>query len=191
MSRIGRAPIRIPDGVKVSISGQTVSVEGPKGKLSFTHRPEVAVQLDESEKVVTVTRSDDERFSRSLHGLTRSLIANMVEGCSKGYQRGLEVYGAGFSVQAQGKQLNIICGLSHPAVFEIPAGLEVEVTANQSRTDTDPARFTVRGADKQALGEFCARVRRARPPEPYKGKGIRYVGEYVRRKAGKATVGAG
>ncbi len=190
MSRIGLQPIEIPSGVKVTQQGQTINVEGPKGKLSWTHRPEIQVAIEDDKRVV-VSRQNDERQSKALHGLTRSLIANMVQGCWQGYQRGLEVYGAGFSVQAQGKQLSIICGLSHPAVFEIPAGLEVEVTANQSRTDTDPARFTVRGADKQALGEFCARVRRARPPEPYKGKGIRYVGEYVRRKAGKATVGAG
>ncbi|MFP4353698.1 MAG: 50S ribosomal protein L6 [Phycisphaerae bacterium] len=189
MSRIGLQPIEIPSGVKVSQQGQTISVEGPKGRLSWTHRPEITVEIEDG-KTVNVSRADDERQSKSLHGLTRSLIANMVEGCSKGYERGLEVYGAGFSVAVQGKQLNVICGLSHPASFTIPDGIEVEITAAQSRVDTDPAKFTIRGADKQAVGEFAARVRRSRPPEPYKGKGIRYAGEYVRRKAGKAAVGS-
>jgi large subunit ribosomal protein L6 len=189
MSRIGKKLIPIPDGVKVAVAARTVSVEGPKGKLTFTHRPEVSVAVNAAAKTVTVSRARDDRLSRSLHGLTRSLIANMVEGCSKGYSRSLEVYGVGYGVQVQGGKFTLNCGFSHPVVFEVPAGLVVEVQTPQARGDNEPARFTVRGADKQAVGEFAAAVRRARPPEPYKGKGVRYVGERVRRKAGKAFVG--
>jgi len=191
MSRIGKKPIPIPDGVKVALSGQTVNVEGPLGKLSWTHRSELTVTLDEAGKTLTVDRCNDERANRSLHGLTRSLIANMVEGVTKGFSKKLEIYGVGYGAQVQGTKLNITCGLSHPAVFEIPADVTVEVVTPQARGDSDPARLSVSGADKQAVGEFAARVRRARPPEPYKGKGIRYDDEHVRRKVGKAFVGAG
>jgi len=190
MSRIGKKPIPIPDGVKVSVSGRTVSVEGPVGKLSWTHRAELAVTLDEQAKALVVTRRGDDRTARSLHGLTRSLIANMVEGCANGFTRKLEVYGVGYGVQIQGAKFVLTCGLSHPVTFEIPPGLTIEVTAAQARGDTAPAMFTVRGADKQAVGEFAARVRKARPPEPYKGKGVRYADERIRRKVGKAFVGA-
>ena len=145
MSRIGKKLISIPDGVKVAVAGRTVSVEGPKGTLSFTHRPEVAVAVNTAAKTVTVGRAHDDRLSRSLHGLTRSLIANMVEGCSKGYSRSLEVYGVGYSVQVQGKKFTLNCGYSHPVVFEIPAGLAVEVQTPQARGDNEPARFMVRG----------------------------------------------
>ena len=189
MSRIGKQPVVIPAGVKVAIDGRTVRVEGPVGKLSMTHRPEVTVRMDGQS--VIVERQDDLRLSRCLHGLTRSLIANMVEGCAKGYRKSLEVFGVGYSVQAQGQKFTLNCGLSHPAVFNAPEGLKLEVQTPQARGDTEPARFTVSGADKQAVGEFAARVRRARPPEPYKGKGVRYAGEYVRRKVGKAFAGAG
>ncbi|MDP6637027.1 MAG: 50S ribosomal protein L6 [Phycisphaerae bacterium] len=191
MSRIGKKPIKIISGVTVTLSGQTVSVEGPKGKLSWTHRPEVTVEINDSEKVITVSRGSDDRFSRSLHGLTRSLIANMVEGCSKGFVRGLEVYGVGYGVQLQGNKLTVNCGFSHPVVFEVPAGVTVEIQTPQARGDTDPAKFTVSGADKQAVGQLAAKIRMVRKPEPYKGKGIRYAGEYVRRKVGKAFAGTG
>ena len=180
-------PILIPSGVKVSISGRTVQVDGPLGKLSFTYRPEVKAKVD-GERVI-VTRITDDRQSRALHGLTRSLIANMVEGVSKGFQKDLEVYGTGFSVQLQGNRLSIVCGKSHPEVLEIPAGVVVDVTAPQARGDSTPAKFTVKGPDKQAVGEFAARARQARPPEPYKGKGVRYADEHVRRKVGKAFAG--
>ena len=191
MSRIGKKPVDVLDGVKVSLSGRTVTVEGPVGKLSWTHRSEVSVTLAESGKQVVVTRQNDQRLSRCLHGLTRSLIANLVEGCAKGFSRELELYGVGYGVQIQGTRFTLSCGLSHPVVFEVPAGLTVEVQVPQARGDTEPARFTVQGADKQAVGEFAARVRKARPPEPYKGKGVRYTGEHVRRKVGKAFVGVG
>jgi len=182
-------PIAVPTGVKVAVADRTVSVEGPKGKLSWTHRPEVAVQLDEDAKVITVTRSRNDRICRSLHGLTRSLVANMVEGCANGYAKALEVYGVGYGVQLQGNKLSLNVGYSHLVDFEIPPGITVEVQTAQARGDMDPARFSITGADKQAVGELAARVRRSRPPEPYKGKGIRYVGEHVRRKVGKAIAG--
>ena len=191
MSRIGKQPIPIPSGVTVTLKQRNVTVEGPKGKLSWTHRPEVAVEINEAEKIITVTRSDDARFSRSLHGLTRSLIANMIEGCSKGFVRGMEVYGVGYGVQLQGNKLTVNCGYSHPVVFEVPPGVIVEIQTPQARGDTDPAKFTVAGPDKQAVGQLAAKVRMARKPEPYKGKGIRYAGEYVRRKVGKAFAGTG
>jgi large subunit ribosomal protein L6 len=191
MSRIGKQPVEIPSNVKVSLQDQTISVEGPVGKLSWTFRPEMQVAIDEGAKQITVERPNDERLNKSLHGLTRSIIANMVEGCAKGYSRELEIYGVGFTANVQGKSLNITCGLSHPAIFEIPDGLTVEVTVPQARRDDAPARFVIKGADKQAVGELAARIRRTRPPEPYLGKGIRYAGERVRRKAGKAFAGAG
>jgi len=186
MSRIGQKPIPIPDGVKVVVADRTVSVEGPLGKLSWTHRPEITVQVREETKTILVRRKRDDRSSRSLHGLSRSLIANMVEGCSKGFAKSLELYGVGYGVQVQANKFTMTCGLSHPVVFEIRAGLSVEVQTPQARGDDVPARFTVRGADKQAVGEFAADVRRRRPPEPYKGKGVRYADEHVRRKVGKA-----
>lgn len=190
MSRVGKKPIPIPEKVKVSILDRTVDVEGPLGKLSWTHRAEISVSVDESAKAVVVTRGSDERLDRSLHGLTRSLIANMIEGCLKGFFKDLELYGVGYSVQVQGETFTMNCGMSHPVVFEIPAGLTVEVTVAQARDETQPARFTVRGVDKQAVGELAARIRKARKPEPYKGTGVRYAGEYVRRKVGKAFAGA-
>jgi large subunit ribosomal protein L6 len=147
--------------------------------------------VDPAAKAVVVARKADDRLSRSLHGMTRSLIANMIEGCVKGYSKSMEVYGVGYGVQAQGRKFTLACGFSHPVAFEVPEGLTVEVQAPQARGDNDPARFTIRGADKQAVGEFAAKVRRLRPPEPYKGKGFRYAGEYVRRKAGKAFAGTG
>jgi large subunit ribosomal protein L6 len=189
MSRIGKKAIAIPDGVKVTVSGRTVSVEGPKGTLSLTHRAEVSVAVHAADKTVVVSRAADDRTSRCLHGMTRSLIANMVEGCTKGYSRKLEVYGVGFGVQVQGRKFTLNCGFSHPVVFPIPAGLTVEVQTPQARGDSEPARFGVSGPDKQSVGEFAASVRRAKPPEPYKGKGVRYAGERVRRKVGKAFVG--
>jgi len=191
MSRIGQKPIPVPDGLKVAISGRTISVEGPGGRLSWTFRPEMKVHLDDSAKRIVVERSRDNRLCRSLHGLTRSLIANMVAGCATGFTKSLELYGVGFSVQVQGRKFSMNCGYSHPVVFEVPEGLTVQVERPQARGDNEPAVFSVHGADKQAVGELAAKMRRARPPEPYKGKGVRYAGERVRRKVGKAFVGGG
>jgi large subunit ribosomal protein L6 len=191
MSRIGKLPIPIPDKVKVAVSGRTIAVEGPIGKLSWTHRPELTVQVDSSAKILTVTRNDESRLTRSLHGLTRSLIANMIEGCLKGYSKSLEVYGVGYGVSLQGTKFTATVGLSHSVVFDVPAGLKIEIKTPQARGDSEPARFTISGADKQAVGELAARIRKVRKPEPYKGKGVRYAGEHVRRKVGKAFAGAG
>jgi large subunit ribosomal protein L6 len=179
MSRIGRKPVPVPANVKVSIVDATIQVEGPKGKLSFSHRPEIAVSFDESSRQVQVTRRDDERLSRSLHGLTRSLVANMVQGVADGYTRKLEIVGVGY--QAQLKKANTLAlqvGYANQIVLEAPPGVTVTVP--------DATHITINGADKQAVGQFAAEVRKVRPPEPYKGKGIRYEGEAVRRKAGKA-----
>jgi large subunit ribosomal protein L6 len=179
MSRIGRKPVAVPANVKVSIADSTIQVEGPKGKLSFSYRPELGVRFDEAAKQLLVTRPDDERQNRALHGLTRSLIANMVQGVTEGYTKKLEIVGVGY--QAQLKKANTVAlqvGYANQVVLEAPAGVTVVVP--------DPTHITVSGPDKQAVGQFAAEVRKVRPPEPYKGKGIRYEGEVVRRKAGKA-----
>ncbi|HEY2157294.1 MAG TPA: 50S ribosomal protein L6 [Isosphaeraceae bacterium] len=179
MSRIGRKPVPVPAGVKVAVNDGTVSVEGPKGKLSFAHRPEIGVKYDDAGKQILVTRGDDERLSRALHGLTRSLVNNMVVGVTAGYTKRLEIVGVGY--QAQLKKANTVAlqvGFANQITMEAPAGVTVTVP--------DPTHVVVTGADKQAVGQFAAEVRKVRPPEPYKGKGIRYEGEAVRRKAGKA-----
>jgi len=179
MSRIGRKPVPVPANVKVSVADSKIEVEGPKGKLSFSYRPEIGVEFDEPGKQVLVTRSDDERESRSLHGLTRSLVANMVVGVTEGYTRKLEIVGVGY--QAQLKKANTVAlqvGFANQIVMEAPAGVTVTVP--------DATHVIITGADKQKVGQFAAEVRKVRPPEPYKGKGIRYEGEVVRRKSGKA-----
>jgi large subunit ribosomal protein L6 len=179
MSRIGRKPVPVPPTVKISIVDLTIQVEGPKGKLSYQHRPEIDVAFDEAGRQIVVTRHDDERVNRSLHGLTRSLVANMVEGVTNGYTRKLEIVGVGY--QAQLKKANTVAlqvGYANQIVLEAPAGVTVAVP--------DPTHITISGPDKHDVGQFAAVVRKVRPPEPYKGKGIRYEGELVRRKAGKA-----
>ena len=181
----------IPAGIKVSVSGSTVNVEGPKGKLSWTMGVGMSAAVDTAAKAVVITRSDDERQARSLHGTARAILSNMIEGCLNGYVKALEVYGVGYGVQTAGTKLTLLVGKSHPVVFDIPAGLKVDVQVPQARGETEPAKFTVSGVDKQLVGEFSSRCRRTRKPEPYKGKGVRYAGEYVRRKVGKAFAGAG
>ncbi len=179
MSRIGRKPVPVPAGVKVSIHDSTIQVDGPKGKLSFNYRSEIGVSYDAAAKQVVVSRSDDERESRALHGLTRSLIANMVEGVTSGFTKRLEIVGVGY--QAQLKKANTVAlqvGFANQVVLEAPPGVSVTVP--------DATHITITGPDKQAVGQFAAVVHKVRPPEPYKGKGIRYEGEVVRRKAGKA-----
>jgi large subunit ribosomal protein L6 len=179
MSRIGRKPVPVPPNVKIAIADSTIQVEGPKGKLSFRYRPEIDVTFDEAGRQILVARHDDERINRSLHGLTRSLVANMVLGVTSGYTKKLEIVGVGY--QAQLKKANTVAlqvGYANQVVLEAPAGVNVAVP--------DPTHVTISGADKQAVGQFAAVVRKVRPPEPYKGKGIRYEGEFVRRKAGKA-----
>ena len=191
MSRIGKKVIAVPDGIKIAVADRTIRVEGPKGKLSWTFRPEVDVAFDAAAKSITVTRKDDERLTRALHGTTRQLIANMIEGTRNGYLKKLEVYGVGYGVVLQGQKVNLSVGFASPRSFDIPEGVKVEVQTPQARGESDPARFSIFGPDKQVVGEFAARVRKSRPPEPYKGKGVRYAGEHVRRKLGKAFGGAG
>ncbi|KQR44240.1 50S ribosomal protein L6 [Frigoribacterium sp. Leaf164] len=176
MSRIGRLPISIPAGVDVKIDGQGVTVKGPKGELSLVVKSPIEAALEEG--TVVVTRPDDERESRSLHGLTRTLIANQIIGVTQGYTKGLEVVGTGYRVQAKGSNVEFALGYSHPITVEPPAGISFTVEGNN--------KLTVVGIDKQAVGEVAANIRKLRKPEPYKGKGVRYAGEVVRRKAGKS-----
>jgi large subunit ribosomal protein L6 len=196
MSRIGNKPISVPAGVKVKIAGREVSVSGPKGNLSWTAPAPIALSLEDD--LVVVRRPDDQPRNRALHGLSRALIANMVTGVTAGYERQLEIYGTGYSVKKQGQQLWLNLGFvgrghNRPAQFmiDIPTGIEVDIRAEAARGDTDPARFSVRGIDKQAVGQFVAELRKLRKPEPYKGKGIRYAGEQIRRKAGKVFASGG
>ncbi|MGC3993899.1 MAG: 50S ribosomal protein L6 [Propionicimonas sp.] len=178
MSRIGRLPIAIPAGVEVNLDGQTVSVKGPKGSLQHTVAEPIRVARNDSGEL-EVSRPDDERESRSLHGLTRTLVANMVTGVTDGYEKKLEIVGVGYRVIFKGpEQLEFNLGFSHPVVVNAPAGITFSVESN--------TRFTVYGIDKQAVGEVAANIRKIRKPEPYKGKGVRYAGERVRRKVGKA-----
>ncbi len=180
MSRIGKQPIAIPDGVTVEVEGTTVRVTGPRGSLQLELSPRMRVAVDDG--TVRVERPSDERQDRSLHGLTRTLIANMVEGVTKGFEKRLEIQGVGYRAALSGAALELQVGYSHPVTIRPPEGIEFEVPAAN--------RIVVRGNDKQLVGEVAANVRKVRKPEPYKGKGIRYEGEYVRKKAGKAAKGA-
>jgi large subunit ribosomal protein L6 len=177
MSRIGRLPVNVPSGVELSIDGQLVTVKGPKGTLSQVIAEPITVERDEDGAVI-VKRPDDERRSRSLHGLSRTLIANMVIGVTEGYSKSLEIVGVGYRVQAQGQNLEFALGFSHPVLVPAPAGITFAVES--------PTKFSVSGIDKQQVGEVAAKLRKLRKPDPYKGKGVRYAGEVIRRKAGKA-----
>jgi large subunit ribosomal protein L6 len=177
MSRIGRLPIPVPSGVDVTITGREVAVKGPKGSLNHTLVEPISIQRDEDGTLV-VTRPDDERDSKARHGLSRTLVANMIQGVTAGYERTLEIVGVGYRVVAKGSDLEFALGFSHPVTVVAPEGISFEVQA--------PTRFVVRGIDKQQVGAVAANIRRIRPPEPYKGKGVRYQGEAVRRKVGKA-----
>jgi len=177
MSRIGNKPIALLDGVKVAVDGRKVSVEGPKGKLQFEHRREIAVKVDGQQ--VIVSRTDDERQSRALHGLTRALVNNMIFGVKNGYEKKLEIIGVGYQASIKGKAINLRVGLANELVRQIPAGLTV--------TCPDATHVVIQGCDKQQVGQFAAELRSLRKPEPYKGKGVRYQGEYVKIKPGKAA----
>jgi large subunit ribosomal protein L6 len=177
MSRIGRLPISVPSGVSVDIDGSTVTVKGPKGSLSHEVASPIEVAKDE-DGTLTVTRPNDERLSRSLHGLTRTLVSNMVIGVTDGYTKALEISGTGYRVVAKGTDLEFALGYSHPIVIEAPEGISFAVES--------PTKFSVSGIDKQQVGEVAAKLRKLRKPDPYKGKGVRYAGEVIRRKAGKA-----
>jgi large subunit ribosomal protein L6 len=175
MSRIGKQPITVPDGVETTIAPELVKVKGPKGELEERVSREIGVAQENGE--IVVTRSTDRGEHRALHGLTRSLIANMVEGVTSGFEKRLEIQGVGYRAQLQGNKIVLALGYSHPVEVSAPSGIEFEVP--------QPTRITVRGISKQAVGEVAAIIRKQRPPEPYKGKGIRYEGEYVARKVGK------
>ena len=178
MSRIGRAPISVPTGVQVTIADGTVTVKGPRGELSRTIPGEITVKQEDS--TLLVERPDDERVNRALHGLTRSLVNNMVVGVTDGFNKDLEIVGVGYRATAKGpNQLELALGFSHPVVVDAPAGISFEVP--------QPTRISVKGIDKQLVGEVAANIRKIRKPEPYKGKGVRYAGERVIRKAGKAA----
>lgn len=179
MSRIGKMPIDIPAGVDVTIDGSTVTVKGPKGELTRTVHKNITVEKDGA--VITVTRPNDENLNKSLHGLTRTLIANMIEGVNKGYTKELEVNGVGYRAAKNGNELVLTVGFSHPVTFKENDDIKIEVPG--------PNKIIISGSDKQKVGQFAAEVREVRPPEPYKGKGIKYVDEFIRRKEGKAAKG--
>ena len=175
MSRVGRKPVEIPAGVTVTLNGNTVTVKGPKGELTRTFHSDIEIKVEDNN--VVVNRPSDEKLHRSLHGTTRAIIANMVEGVSKGFERNLELIGVGYRAQKQGKKLVLNVGYSHPVEIEPEEGIEIEVPAN--------TKISIKGTDKERVGALAANIRDVRPPEPYKGKGIRYEGEHVRRKEGK------
>lgn len=176
MSRIGKKPVALPKGVEVALDGSTATVKGPKGSLTRTFHPDMRLALENGE--VVVTRPSDERHHRALHGLTRALLANMVEGVSRGYRKQLELHGVGYKAEPTGKGVRLVVGLSHTVEYPAPQGVAITVENN--------TLVNVDGIDKELVGQVAAEIRKVRPPEPYKGKGIRYVGEHVRRKAGKA-----
>jgi large subunit ribosomal protein L6 len=177
MSRIGRLPVQVPSGVDVTVADRTVTVKGPKGELSHVLAEPISVERAEDGSL-QLTRPDDSREAKSLHGLSRTLVSNMVQGVTAGYSKTLEIVGVGYRVQARGSALEFALGFSHPVVIEPPDGITFTVEA--------PTRFVVSGIDKQKVGEVAAKIRKIRKPDPYKGKGVRYQGEVIRRKVGKA-----
>jgi len=181
MSRIGKLPVDIVSGVAVAVAGNTVTVKGPKGELSFDFPVGITGKVEGD--VVVMSRIDDEKQSRALHGLSRAMVANMVEGVSKGFEKRLEIIGVGYRASTSGAKIDLTLGFSHPVSLTAPKGVDVKMSDDKN----DKNVIIVTGCDKQAVGEFAANIRKLRKPEPYKGKGIRYVGEYVRRKAGKSA----
>jgi large subunit ribosomal protein L6 len=187
MSRIGKKPIIIPQGVKVEKNGRCIKVSGPLGQLQMDCHPRIKVEIDSTEgKVVVENEHPQSHEANQLHGTMRALIANMVTGVSKGFEKKMEVYGTGYNVKEQGGKLTFQVGFSHSVVRQIPEGLKVNIDVEATRGNDVPARFTLSAIDKRLLGQFAADIRKIRPPEPYKGKGIRYADEQVRRKVGKA-----
>ncbi len=186
MSRIGKKPVAVPANVKVAVQGRRIQVEGPKGKLSLEHHPNVKVNYSTQGQggSVLVERVDDEKISRSVHGLTRALIFNMIKGVTDGYSVGLEIEGVGYKAELSGKTVVLSVGLANQLKLAVPEGVAVKIEGQGTR-------LTLSGADKQMVGHFAAEIRRTRKPEPYKGKGIRYAGEVIKRKAGKQFAGAG
>ena len=186
MSRVGKQPIPIPDKVKVSSEGNLVTVEGPLGRLDLTLVSGITAEVDAARKQIIVRRASEDKTHRMLHGLERTLVNNMVLGVTKGYRKDLEIHGVGYSARLEGASLQLELGFANVVKLDVPKGIKVEVAQ-----PTNPARLAVSGCDKQQVGQFAAHIRHIRPPEPYQGKGVRYVNEVIRRKAGKAFVGAG
>lgn len=177
MSRIGKAIITIPAGVKVAVKGQSIQVEGPLGKLSTEVHS--LIKIKQESGTLSFERPDDDKFTRAIHGTTRALVANMVEGVTKGFEKNLEIVGVGYRVEQKGKDLNLVLGFSHPVIYKAPEGVTLKAI--------DPLKISISGIDKQKVGQAAAEIRKYRRPEPYKGKGIKYAGEIVRRKQGKKT----
>lgn len=188
MSRIGQQPIVVPEAVQVAVDGDHLSFKGALGELAHRVPDELEVEYSAAQKLIEVKRKNDGRRARSMHGLHRTLIANKVQGVSEGFSKRLEIYGTGYSVNLRGSTLVLQVGFCHEVTFDLPGHITVDIEQNSALMER-PARFVVKGIDKELVGQFAARVRAVRPPEPYKGKGIRYEGEYVRRKEGKAFTG--
>lgn len=192
MSRIGNKPVAIPEGVKVEQAGRTIKVAGKLGSLEMDYDPSLTVKIDEAAKAVQIINPEPEnRRGKELHGTTRALIANMVSGVSNGFEKKLEIYGTGYSVKEQGGKLVISVGFAHAVEMPIPQGTRVDIEVGATRGNDIPAKFTVSGVDKCSVAQFAANIRRVKPPEPYKGKGVRYAGERIRRKVGKAFASGG
>ena len=191
MSRIGKKPIIIPQGVKVEQNGLCIKVSGPLGSLQLNCHPRIKVKIDSSAGKISVENEHPQiRQNRQLHGTMRALIANMITGVSRGFEKKIEIYGTGYNVKEQGGKLILQVGFSHPVEKPVPKGIKVNVETGATRGNEVPASFTLSGIDRCLLGQFAADIRKIKPPEPYKGKGIRYAGEYVRRKVGKAFTSA-
>ena len=186
MSRIGKKPVKIPSGVKVELKGQSVKISGPNGNLSLDVNPEIKAEYDSGASEICVTRPSDSRQHRALHGTMRALIANMVEGVTKGFVKSIEIYGTGYGIKIQGKDMLLNVGFAAPAKVKVPDEVKVDITTPNTRGNDVPAAFSVSSPNKAVLGQFASEIRRVRPPEPYLGKGIRYKNEVIRRKAGKA-----
>ncbi|MEZ4704275.1 MAG: 50S ribosomal protein L6 [Bdellovibrionota bacterium] len=179
MSRVGKKPITIPSGVNVSVDGSVVKVQGPKGNLSYTLEPEITLNISGSEVLCSMIHEEGEEEPRSNFGLVRSIIANMIEGCANGFKKDLEINGVGYRAQVKGRELELALGFSHPVVYSIPDGIQIEVDKQ--------SKLTIEGPDKQLVGQVAAEIRDFRRPEPYKGKGVKYASEVIRRKAGKSA----
>jgi large subunit ribosomal protein L6 len=178
LSRVGKSPIQVPERTEVKIEGSRVRVKGPKGELSGEFHPDMGIEMEEGS--IIITRPTDSKIHKSLHGLTRALIANMVTGVTKGFEKNLEIQGVGYRAVAKGKDIELTLGFSHPVLVKAPEGIEFELVT--------PTKIRVKGIDKQKVGQVAAKIRALRKPDPYKGKGVRYSGEYIRRKAGKTIV---
>jgi len=191
MSRIGKKSIAIPSGVKIEVQQRLVKVGGPKGNLTWNHPAGVKVEVSDKDKAIKVSREGESRQLRALHGTTRALVNNMVRGVSEGYSTKMEIYGTGYSCKVAGNKFELTVGFAHAVSLAIPSGIKVEIEVPATKGNETPAKFAVNGIDRQVVGQFCRTIKDVRPPEPYQGKGIRYAGEQIRRKAGKAFAGAG